>query len=105
MFDDLFLYIPDLNEILEIQEGSGDNLCSEDYEAGIVDYMNYYIYDTSLREKDGGMLMTKEYVQEKYKSLADAIPDILDYAYGRSDIRYVIADSAEEASDVLKFCA
>lgn len=53
-----------------IEEGTGDNLWDEDADNGYVDYINWTLYavrmdyDTPmLVEWDGGMILTKDYVQ------------------------------------------
>lgn len=84
-FDSLWLFIPEKGELLFMQEGSGDNLTSEDDEKGLRDYIDYSTFvldDGDVNESDGGMLMFSYLVQEHYRCLADAIPDILDFAYG-----------------------
>ena len=73
----LFVYVPlkDRGCLIVIEEGSGDNLLTEDISAGYVDYVNYSIGKLSLsacdieepdlnfRFEDGGMVMFKTYVQ------------------------------------------
>lgn len=89
-FDSLSIYIPSAQQIITIEEGTGDNLLPEDREEGCVDYILYYQYDLdSKTEPDGGQIMSKQYVQEKYKRLADSIPDVLDMAYGNPHMKFI----------------
>lgn len=83
-YDDLFLYVPEIRQIIRITEGSGDNLLPEDMEEGYVDYIDYEQYDieVGMPEADGGEILLKELLKEKYLCLADCIPDVLDMAYG-----------------------
>ena len=97
-FDDLFIFVPSatpaVGQIIMISEGSGDNLLKEDIAEGYQDYINYEIYDVEqgMPEADGGMVMYKELVGEKFEKLSDAIPDVLDMAYGNKNIPYIILD-------------
>lgn len=88
MFDDIAIFVPRVKEILIIYEGTGDNLLDEDIEEGYVDYINYDVYGFiggSIDEIDGGMILTREPVRERYGTLDDAIPDVLEMAYGFRD--------------------
>lgn len=49
--------------LVYLYDGTGDNLESEDIEAGYVGYLNYELYDYDAssgvcREQDGGMILT-----------------------------------------------
>lgn len=92
MFDSIYIYVPEAHQIIKISEGSGDNLLDEDIEAGYVDYIYYeqYVMDPDMRETDGGMVMLTELFQEKFKCTADAIPDVLDMAYGQESLEYIV---------------
>lgn len=92
MFDSIYIYVPEAQQIIKISEGSGDNLLDEDIEAGYVDYIYYeqYVMDPEMRETDGGMIMLTELFQEKFKCTADAIPDVLDMAYGQESLEYIV---------------
>lgn len=88
-FAPVFIYVPHAQQIVIIEEGTGDNLLREDREEGYVDYIMYYQYDLdSKTEQDGGQIMCKQYVQEKYKRLADSVPDVLDMAYGNPHLEF-----------------
>jgi hypothetical protein len=92
MFDSIYIYVPEAQQIIKISEGSGDNLLDEDIEAGYVDYIYYeqYVMDPEMRETDGGMIMLTELFQEKFKCTADAIPHVLDMAYGQESLEYIV---------------
>lgn len=92
MFDSIYIYVPEAHQIIKISEGSGDNLLDEDIKAGYVDYIYYeqYVMDPHMRESDGGMVMLTELFQEKFKSTKDAIPYVLDMAYGQESLQYIV---------------
>ena len=109
-FDDIYLYVPMTQEVFVIAEGSGDNLDNEDYENGYVDYVYYDIHDakaSGLPEKDGGMLLTTEYVREKYSALSEAIEDVFNLAYSCRDMAYVVLqeDPREDEGELRKLLA
>lgn len=83
-YGDLFLYVPEVRQIIRIAERTGDNLLEEDIDAGYVDYIYYdqYLLDVDMPDVDGGMVLLKEMLRDKYRCLADCIPDVLDMAYG-----------------------
>lgn len=82
-YDDVYVYVPEKRQIVFISEGTGDNLSSEDMDDGYVDYINYEVYsmDDGISEDDGGILLLKQLVKEKYTCLADCIPDVMEYIY------------------------
>lgn len=90
-FDDVFLYVQEEGQIIHISEGDGTNLLDEDIREGYVDYIDYSQYDLSggIQEADGGMMLSAEYVRERYAQLADSIGDVLEMAYGRRDITFI----------------
>ena len=94
MFDTIYIYVPEAKQIVKISEGSGDNLLDEDIEAGYVDYIYYeqYVMDPEMRETDGGMVMLTELFQEKFNCTADAIPNVLDMAYGCDTLAYIVLE-------------
>lgn len=91
-FGDLFIFIPSEKQILCISEGTGGNLMDEDEDAGYVDYIDYeqYSVEAEFPEVDGGNIMMKEYVRDKYNQLVDCIPDVLEFAYGKRDMEYTV---------------
>ena len=90
--DDVFIFVPEMKQIIHISEGTGDNLLQEDEEQGYVDYIYYDQHELSngMPEVDGGQIMLKEMLREKYKRLADCIQDVLDIAYGTNMLDCVI---------------
>lgn len=93
-FNDIFIYVQAMKQIIRIAEGSGDNLTDDDISQGYIDYIYYDVYNVQqdLPEVDGGMVMLTELFQEKSKSVKDAIPAVLDMAYGDESIKYVVLD-------------
>lgn len=91
MFDDVYIYVPSEQQIIKISEGSGDNLTDEDEVAGYVDYIYYeqYSREAGFPEVDGGMVMLTKLFQEKFSSTKEAIPAVLDMAYGDETIEYI----------------
>lgn len=94
MFESIYIFVPDMKQIIKISEGTGDNLTDEDMEAGFVDYIYYdtYVMDGDIRESDGGMIMLEELFREKYESTKDAIPAVLDMAYGDETMQYIVLE-------------
>ena len=82
-YGDLFIFVPEMKQIIRIAEGTGDNLLPEDQDQGCVDYIYYEQYELSqdMPEVDGGQIMLKEMLRDKYECMADCIPDVLDMAY------------------------
>lgn len=93
-YNDIFIYVQINKQIIRISEGSGDNLTDDDIEQGYVDYIYYEVYSVSqdLPEVDGGMIMLTELFQEKFKSTKEAIPAVLDMAYGNESMGYIVLD-------------
>lgn len=83
-YDDLFIFVPEMKQIVRIAEGTGDNLLPEDQDQGYVDYIYYEQYELShdVPEVDGGQIMLEEMLRDKYKCIADCIQDVLSMAYG-----------------------
>lgn len=93
-FNDIFIYVQTMRQIVRIDEGSGDNLTDDDVAQGYVDYIYYEVYNVQqdLPEVDGGMIMLTEPFQEKFNSTKDAIPAVLDMAYGNESMGYIVLD-------------
>ena len=93
-YNDIFIYVPTMRQIIRIDEGSGDNLTDDDIAQGYVDYIYYEVYNVQqdLPEVDGGIIMLTEWFQEKFESTKEAIPAVLDMAYGDESIGYVVLD-------------
>lgn len=93
-YNDIFIYVQTKKQIIRIDEGSGDNLTDDDIAQGYVDYIYYEVYNVQqdLPEVDGGMIMLTELFQNKFKSVKDAIPAVLDMAYGDESIGYIMLD-------------
>lgn len=91
-FNDVFIYLPENRVIMRIAEGTGDNLLPEDTKEGYVDYIYYTIHelDMDFPEYDGGMMLTTELVREKYVSLTEAIPDVLEFHFDNRDMPYIL---------------
>ena len=92
MFDPIYIYVPEVRQIIRISEGSGDNLNDEDIEAGFVDYIYYeqYVMDPYMRETDSGMFMLTEMFQEHYNDTTAAIPDVLEMAYNDNKLGFIV---------------
>lgn len=93
-YNDIFIYVQTKKQIIRIDEGSGDNLTDDDIAQGYVDYIYYEIYNVQqdLPEVDGGTIMLTEWFQEKFESTKEAIPAVLDMAYGDASIKYIVLD-------------
>ena len=93
-YNDIFIYVQTKKQIIRIDEGSGDNLTDDDIAQGYVDYIYYEVYNVQqdLPEVDGGIIMLTEWFQEKFESTKEAIPAVLDVAYGDESIEYIMLD-------------
>lgn len=99
-FNDLCVFVPEHNEMLRISEGTGDNLSQKDINNGLIDYIYYDQYDIeTLMEVDGGQLMTKEFIRDKYACLADALLEVLDLAYGNPNTEVVVLKPNTQKSE------
>lgn len=94
MFNTIYIYVPSKKQIVSVAEGSGDNLMDEDIERGYVDYIYYdqFAKECCLPVVDGGMVMLTELFRDKYKSTVEAIPAVLDMAYGDEHLPYILLD-------------
>lgn len=83
-YGDIFVFVPDVMQIIRIAEGNGSNLLEEDEVAGYVDYIYYeqHDLDIDMPEVDGGQILLKEMFRDKYRCTADCIPAVLEMAYG-----------------------
>ena len=92
MFDTIYIYVPGEQQIVQISEGTGDNLHDEDIKEGYVDYIYYeqYSREYGFPEVDGGMVMLTEMFQDKYESTKDCIPAVLDMAFGDENMEYIM---------------
>ena len=92
MYDNIFIYVPSVRQIVKIAEGSGDSLDENDLAQGYVDYIYYEQYEVKdgFPDVDGGIVLLKELFQEKFKSTKEAIPSVLDMAYGNENLEYII---------------
>lgn len=86
------IFVPGKNQIIQISEGDGSNLSSEDKERGIVDYIYYSQYNLAdiTDEVDGGQIDQREYLRDKYSSLTEVITEVLDFAYDNAYEPYVL---------------
>ena len=93
-YDDIFIYVKEAKQIVRIAEGTGVNLLDEDMDEGYVDYIYYdqYELDTQMENVDGGQIMMTELFRDKYKYTEECIADVLDFAYGNSELEYIILD-------------
>lgn len=93
-YEDVFIYVPSVRQILRIAEGDGMNLLDEDKTEGYVDYIYYDQHELSsgMPECNGGQVMLTELFREKFSGTEEAIPAVLDMAYGNKDLKYVILE-------------
>ena len=95
------IYLPGANQILQISEGTGDNLSDEDLDNGFIDYIYYAQRDLDdlSEECDGGQIDKKERVRDLYTSFTEAIPEVLELAFGTPDLSYVLLEAADETEN------
>ena len=91
-YEDLYIFVPAMKQIIRIAEGTGDNLFPEDIEEGYADYIYYEQYELSqgFPEIDGGQVLMEEMFRNKFGCTEDAIEDVLSMAYGTYEIDYVV---------------
>ena len=92
MLNPIDIFVPKFKQIITISEGNGMNLLDEDMDEGFVDYIYYDQYDYNLEEVDGGQIMLTEMIQDKYTSMKECIPAVLDMAYGDASIEYIVLE-------------
>lgn len=99
-YDDLYIFIPTMKQIVRIAEGTGDNLPSEDIEEGYVDYIYYEQYELSqdFPEVDGGQVLLEEMFRDKFSCTEDAVEDVLSMAYGTYEIDYIVLKGKEDGN-------
>ncbi len=83
-YGELFVFVPEMGQIVRIAEGTGDNLLQEDEEDGYVDYIYYEQHGLSdgMPVVDGGQVLLEGMFRELFRCTADCIPRVLDMAYG-----------------------
>ena len=87
-------FLPDLDQFLVIEEGTGDNLLPEDLKEGYVDYINYsLIRRKDMCEADGGMILLKKLYRDIYppERTEALIQDVLEEHFGNRDLVYIDA--------------
>lgn len=91
-YEDVFVFVPAVGQILRVAEGNGSNLLEDDEGEGYVDYIYYdqYELDPAMTNCDGGQVMLTEMFRDKFESTLDAIPAALDMAYGDGSLGYVV---------------
>lgn len=93
-YRELYIFVRETKELIYINEGTGENLHPEDEELGYVDYIYYEQYGlgNGLPEVGGGQVMLRGMFRDVYRCTADCIPDVLDLAYGCSEVEYVLLE-------------
>ena len=91
-YEDVFIYVPVANQILRVSEGNGSNLLQEDEAHGYVDYIYYdqYELDPEMTNCDGGQVLLAEMFRNKFKNTLEAVPAVLDMAYGNRNLGYIV---------------
>lgn len=90
--DEIFVYIPEKKEFMEITKGTGDNLSDEDMSEGYVNYINISTYsftgdiDSPYNEEDGGMLLLKKDYTDRYDTNEQVIEDCIQYMYEEPEV-------------------
>lgn len=91
-YDDIFIFVPAMSQIIRISEGDGMNLQEEDIQNGYTDYIYYDQHELSMNFPgvDGGQVMLKKPFRERFNSMEECVPYVLDMAYGNDELEYVI---------------
>lgn len=104
MFTAAVLWIKSEQCVLQIVEGTGDNLDEEDIVDGYVDYVLYSVYDidnADLDEEltlvcdDGGQLLRKEEIKDVLDTVSDVYVMAFGKPYDKDDV--VLLQATEEA--------
>ena len=101
MIREIMVYVPKTNLFIKACEGTGDNLLSEDIEAGYVDYVYIEVYawnGNEFIEIDGAQKMLTKMFDETYEKDTDGnqlIMDAIDMVYG-TNLPYIIIPKYEE---------
>ena len=91
-YADLYIFVPAMEQIIHIAEGTGDNLLQEDIEEGYVDYIYYEQYELSqgFPEIDGGQVLLEKMFRDMFRCTEEAVEDVLSMTYGTYEIDYVV---------------
>lgn len=91
-YGDLFIFVPEMKQVIRISEGTGDNLLWKDKEKGYVDYIYYDQHELSIDMPvvEGGQVLLEGMYRNLFRCTADCIPRVLDMAYGSDALSYVI---------------
>ena len=91
-YGDLFIFVPEMKQVIRISEGTGDNLLWEDRGKGYVDYIYYDQHELSMDMPvaEGGQVLLEGIFRDLFQCTADCIPRVLDMAYGSDALSYVI---------------
>lgn len=91
-YDDLYIFVPEMRQIIRIAEGTGDNLLNEDIEDGYVDYLCYeqYELDADMPYICGGQILLTDMFRDRYGCTADCIQEVLNTAYGTCTVDFII---------------
>ena len=89
---DLFIFVPEARQVIRISEGTGDNLSWEDREKGYVGYIYYDQHELGMDMPmaEGGQVLLEGMFRDLFQCTADCVPRVLDMAYGRETVGYVI---------------
>ena len=77
----MFIFVPEMKQIVRIAEGTGDNLLPEDQDQGYVDYIYYEQYELSqdMPEVDGGQVMLEKMVRDQYRCIGGQHPGRIEH--------------------------
>ncbi len=93
-YDDLFIFVPEMKQIIRIAEGTRTILYPEDQnqDQDYVDYIYYEQYELNqgMTGVDGGTIILGKMVRDHYRCLADSIQDVLSMAYGSNMVDCMI---------------
>lgn len=93
-YEEVYVYVPAANQILRVAEGNGSNLLEDDEARGYVDYIYYdqYDLDSEMTNSDGGQIMLTELFRDKFSSTLEAVPEVLEMAYGNRELKYKVLE-------------
>lgn len=90
-YESILLFLPEKNEFVFMEYGSGEQLLWEDRKAGYDDYINIqtYSFDGDFNEEDGGLLMFKNEERNIYRHIDDVLMEM----YGQK-LKFIILQAS-----------
>ena len=91
-YGEIYVYVPEYDELLHIAKGSGEDLCDEDIEQEVVSYIYFDVveFERGLAIYDSDMVQLAVPFEELYENTEECIEDVLCHRYGKMWSMYVV---------------